>query len=208
MAALDYGMALARGLIAPQKELQAEVKKLAGDSFRTDEWWNKQLDRQIKAGFTETSRLGPTAFGGRGTFDYKVKQKGYDSATPIYEQRYVRRSRGGDAGRYLPITTPNVNPRAYFVQNNLIGYDATKTRGLNEAELKSIENQSKDTSKKIKSAARRSSKAEERKVRGTGGLMGRVKSNDRGLSAKLPELGGMGPELGSMGLGINKTFLG
>jgi hypothetical protein len=38
--------------------------------------------------------------------------------------------------------------------------------------------------------------------------MGRVKSNDRGLSAKLPELGGMGPELGSMGLGINKTFLG
>jgi hypothetical protein len=86
MAALDYGMALARGLIAPQKELQAEVKKLAGDSFRTDEWWNKQLDRQIKAGFTETSRLGPTAFNGRGTFDYKVKQKGYDSATPIYER--------------------------------------------------------------------------------------------------------------------------
>ena len=30
MAALDYGMALARCLIAPQKELQAEVKKLAG----------------------------------------------------------------------------------------------------------------------------------------------------------------------------------
>jgi hypothetical protein len=207
MAALDYGMALARGLIAPQKELQAEVKKLAGDSFRTDEWWNKQLDRQIKAGFTETSRLGPTAFNGRGTFDYKVKQKGYDSATPIYEEYYGRRGRGGGPEQ-LPINTPNVNPKFYTVRTRVTGYDATKTRGLNEAELKSIENQSKDTSKKIKSAARRSSKAEERKVRGTGGLMGRVKSNDRGLSAKLPELGGMGPELGSMGLGINKTFLG
>jgi hypothetical protein len=207
MAALDYGMALARGLIAPQKELQAEVKKLAGDSFRTDEWWNKQLDRQIKAGFTETSRLGPTAFNGRGTFDYKVKQKGYDSATPIYEEYYGRRGRGGGPAQ-LPINTPNVNPKFYTVRTRVTGYDATKTRGLNEAELKSIENQSKDTSKKIKSAARRSSKAEERKVRGTGGLMGRVKSNDRGLSAKLPELGGMGPELGSMGLGINKTFLG
>jgi hypothetical protein len=207
MAALDYGMALARGLIAPQKELQAEVKKLAGDSFRTDEWWNKQLDRQIKAGFTETSRLGPTAFNGRGTFDYKVKQKGYDSATPIYEEYYGRRGRGGGPAQ-LPINTPNVNPKFYTVRTRVTGYDATKTRGLNEAELKSIENQSKDTSKKIKIAARRSSKAEERKVRGTGGLMGRVKSNDRGLSAKLPELGGMGPELGSMGLGINKTFLG
>ena len=207
MAALDYGMALARGLIAPQKELQAEVKKLAGDSFRTDEWWNKQLDRQIKAGFTETSRLGPTAFNGRGTFDYKVKQKGYDSATPIYEEYYGRRGRAGGPEQ-LPINTPNVNPKFYTVRTRVTGYDATKTRGLNEAELKSIENQSKDTSKKIKSAARRSSKAEERKVRGTGGLMGRVKSNDRGLSAKLPELGGMGPELGSMGLGINKTFLG
>jgi hypothetical protein len=207
MAALDYGMALARGLIAPQKELQAEVKKLAGDSFRTDEWWNKQLDRQIKAGFTETSRLGPTAFGGRGTFDYKVKQKGYDSATPIYEKYYGRRGRAGGPEQ-LPINTPNVNPKFYTVRTRVTGYDATKTRGLNEAELKSIENQSKDTSKKIKSAARRFSKAEERKVRGTGGLMGRVKSNDRGLSAKLPELGGMGPELGSMGLGINKTFLG
>ena len=73
-----------------------------------------------------TTRVGPTVFGGRGTFDYKVKQKGYDSATPIYEQRYVRRSRGGDAKQYLPITTPNVNPRAYSVQNNLIGYDAVK----------------------------------------------------------------------------------
>jgi hypothetical protein len=207
MAALDYGMALARGLIAPQKELQAEVKKLAGDSFRTDEWWNKQLDRQIKAGFTETSRLGPTAFNGRGTFDYKVKQKGYDSATPIYEEYYGRRGRAGGPEQ-LPINTPNVNPKFYTVRTRVTGYDATKTRGLNEAELKAIENQSKDTSKKIKSAARRSSKAEERKVRGTGGLMGRVKSNDRGLSAKLPELGGMGPELGSMGLGINKTFLG
>ena len=207
MAALDYGMALARGLIAPQKELQAEVKKLAGDSFRTDEWWNKQLDRQIKAGLTETSRLGPNVFNGRGTFDYKVKQKGYDSATPIYEEYYGRRGRAGGPEQ-LPINTPNVNPKFYTVRTRVTGYDATKTRGLNEAELKSIENQSKDTSKKIKSAARRSSKAEERKVRGTGGLMGRVKSNDRGLSAKLPELGGMGPELGSMGLGINKTFLG
>ena len=74
-----------------------------------------------------TTRVAPNTFSGRNGFNQNmVTQKGYDSATPIYEQRYARRSRGGDAGRYLPITTPNVNPRAYSVQNNLIGYDAVK----------------------------------------------------------------------------------
>ena len=52
--ALDYGMALSRGLIAPQKQLQDEVRKLAGDQFKSEDWWNKQLDRQIKEGYVAT----------------------------------------------------------------------------------------------------------------------------------------------------------
>lgn len=54
MAALDYGMALSRGLVAPQKVLQDEVRKLAGDQFKSEDWWNKQLDRQIKEGYVAT----------------------------------------------------------------------------------------------------------------------------------------------------------
>ena len=181
MAALDYGMALARGLIAPQKELQAEVKKLAGNSFKTDEWWNKQLDRQIKEGISETKQR--TEYLAGGSFglgnNWSAAQTGGTVINPYPGAVYGF----GQSG-------PQTRTVSYQEQ-----------RDLTADELKSIENQSKDTSKKIKSAARRSSKEGERKVRGTGGLMGRVKSNDRGLSAKLPELG-------SMGLGINKTFLG
>ena len=180
MAALDYGMALARGLIAPQKELQAEVKKLAGDSFRTDEWWNKQLDRQIKEGISETkTRTEYLAGGYFGSGNSWRASQGNSFMNPYPNAVNI----WGQSG-------PQTRTVSYQEQ-----------RDLTAGELKSIENQSKDTSKKIKSAARRSSKEGERKVRGTGGLMGRVKSNDRGLSAKLPELG-------SMGLGINKTFLG
>ena len=191
MAALDYGMALARGLIAPQKELQAEVKKLAGNSFRTDEWWNKQLDRQIKEGISETKQR-TEYLRSPGAYNFN-NQPNYWA--PV----------GTNSG-YFGNTMPNAVMNNFSV-NNWYGQPTTRTvdyqeqRDLTAGELKAIENQSKDTSKKIKSAARRSSKEGERKVRGTGGLMGRVKSNDRGLSAKLPELG-------SMGLGINKTFLG
>ena len=182
MAALDYGMALARGLIAPQKELQEEVRKLAGNSFRTDEWWNKQLDRQIKEGISETKTkteylANTNWWAGQGPNWQSVQTNSFMNPYPNAAYRW------GQSG-------PQTRTVSYQEQ-----------RDLTAGELKSIENQSKDTSKKVKSAARRSSKEGERKVRGTGGLMGRVKSNDRGLSAKLPELG-------SMGLGINKTFLG
>ena len=182
MAALDYGMALARGLIAPQKELQAQVKKLAGNSFKTDEWWNKQLDRQIKEGISETKTK----------TEYLANTNWWYGQGPNWQ---------GVQTNSLMNPYPNAAYRwgQSGPQTRTVSYQ--EQRDLTAGELKSIENQSKDTSKKVKSAARRSSKEGERKVRGTGGLMGRVKSNDRGLSAKLPELG-------SMGLGINKTFLG
>ena len=184
--ALDFGMALSRGLVAPDKALQDQVKALAGGTaiFKTEDWWNTQLNKQIREGYSETKtktqylRSGSGPMGGGGTQWADVQTGGF-----------MMNSMPGAAyswGQSGP-------------QTRTVSYQ--EQRDLTAGELKSIENQSKDTSKKVKSAARRSSKEGERKVRGTGGLMGRVKSNDRGLSAKLPELG-------SMGLGINKTFLG
>ena len=72
-----------------------------------------------------TTRVGPTVFGGRGTFDSKVQRKGYDSATPVYEEYYGRRGRGGGPEN-LPINTPNVDPRFYTTRQKIIGYDAVK----------------------------------------------------------------------------------
>ena len=54
--ALDFGMALSRGLVAPDKALQDQVKALAGGTaiFKTEDWWNTQLNKQIREGYKET----------------------------------------------------------------------------------------------------------------------------------------------------------
>tara|TARA_R110002012_G_scaffold246315_1_gene421834 strand:+ start:163 stop:882 length:720 start_codon:yes stop_codon:yes gene_type:complete len=79
MAALDYGMALSRGLVAPQKVLQDEVRKLAGDQFKSEDWWNKQLDRQIKEGYVATrdvtDKITTTTTKYNPNPDYKPREK-------------------------------------------------------------------------------------------------------------------------------------
>jgi len=199
MAALDYGMALSRGLIAPQKELQTQIKELAGASFKSEDWWNKQLDRQIQEGYKQTDRVSATFFNGRGTFDLKVKQKGYESATPITEERYARRSRGFQ--QYLPITTPNVDPRNYRKESFITGYHAVKQVNLSSAQLGDIQKQAEQNIANVKRDARLEKSKTKRGARGSSGLLGKSTLQDKGLSAKLPELG-------SMGLGIEKTYLG
>jgi len=72
------------------------------------------------------TRVAPNTFSGRNGFNQTiVTQKGYDSATPVYEQYYGRRGRGGGPAT-LPINTPNVDPRFYMARQKIIGYDATK----------------------------------------------------------------------------------
>jgi hypothetical protein len=194
MAAFDYRMALAKGLVPPIKEAQENILKSAGGDnvFKSESWWNEQYDKTIDKGFTETSRLGPTAFNGRGTFDYKVKQKGYDSATPIYEEYYGRRGRGGGPEQ-LPINTPNVNPKFYTVRTRVTGYDATKTRGLNEAELNSIVSEQKGQIAKTKrEASQEDNKTKRNKRRGGGGLLSKAKPIEvKGLATAMPDLGVM-----------------
>lgn len=186
MAALDYGMALSRGLIAPQKELQAEIKKLAGTAFKSDDWWNKQLDRQIKEGISET----------------KTKQQylKYNVGPMSSGTSWADVGSGGGFWN----TTPNA------VSNTPYGYGAGPTsrtvqyqeqRDLTSGELKAIQTQAEQSADKIKRDARLAKNKTKRGARGSGGLLGKSTQQDKGLSAKLPELG-------SMGLGIEKTYLG
>lgn len=179
MAALDYGMALARGLIAPQKELQAEIKKLAGTAFKSEDWWNKQLDRQIKEGISETKTRVETLNGG--TF-----------------------SRFGVAEVPTNIFGMNSAPTNIFGINSAPQTRAVQyqeQRDLTSGELKAIQTQAEQSADKIKRDARLAKNKTKRGARGSGGLLGKSTQQDKGLSAKLPELG-------SMGLGIEKTYLG
>ena len=206
MAALDFGMAKARGLIAPSQSYEENVISKAGgrNVFKSEDWWNKQLDVGIKEGsFKEktTERVSPGVFSGRGTFDSKVRRKGYESATPVYEERYIRRSRGYNP-QYLPIDTPNVDTKRYMVQKNIIGYDATKIKDVTQNVLNQISKQSKRQTERIKSEGATERASRKRLTRGTGGLLAK---------APIPGTEGMAtglPVLGEGGLGIGSTMLG
>ena len=206
MAALDFGMAKARGLIAPSQSYEENVISKAGgrNVFKSEDWWNKQLDVGIKEGsFKEktTERVSPGVFAGRGTFDSKVRRKGYESATPVYEERYIRRGRGSGP-QYLSINTPNVDTKRYMVQKNIIGYDATKTKDVTQNVLNQISKQSKRQAERIKSEGATERASKKRLTRGTGGLLAK---------APIPGTEGMAtglPVLGEGGLGIGSTMLG
>lgn len=57
MAALDFGMALARGLVPKDTLAQEDLINLAGgrNVFKSEDWWNKQVTQQIKEGYRQPS---------------------------------------------------------------------------------------------------------------------------------------------------------
>lgn len=177
MASLDYGMALSRGLIAPQKELQEEIRKLVGDTFKSTDWWNQQLDRQIKDGVTEKKTRTETTYP-QGTNRYGQPN-----------QFTGQQNNGGDrldASYFSPVT-------------KTINY--TEQRDLNSNELDAISDQATEGARKAKRDASQAKLPKDRKIRGSGGLMGRATSNKKGLAADLPNLG-------SVGLGFRNIKLG
>tara|TARA_R110002020_G_scaffold95090_2_gene228349 strand:- start:298 stop:834 length:537 start_codon:yes stop_codon:yes gene_type:complete len=177
--ALDFGMALARGLVAPQKQLQDELKKLAGKTFKTEEWWNQQLDRQIQEGITEQKTRTETTYPG-GMNQYGMPNR---NPAPTFWDNYIGRQ----------ATTMYPSPITKTV-------NYTEQRNLSSTELSDIELQAKETGRKAKREATQAKKGK-RGARGSSGLMGRSTTKDVGLSSGLPSLG-------SLGLGLGKSYLG
>lgn len=212
MASLDFGMAKTRGLIVPFAQYETDIIKKAGGRsvFKSEDWWNKELDAAIKKGKfeeKETTRINDPRFfspKGRGqqgwSFQRLVESKGYESATPITEKYYMRRGRGGPT-QTLPITTPNVDLSRYMVRERTIGFDATKTKDVTEDILNKVTAQSKRRVKDIKRETATESASRSRLRRGTGGLMAKA----RPFGDK-PQTGL--PALGAGGLGITASLLG
>ena len=203
MASIDYGMALARGYIADTPTYKTDILKKVGGAnvFKQESWWNEQLNKAIKEGFKEktTERVSPGVFSGRGTFDSRVRRKGYESAIPVYEERYIKRSRGSGP-QYLPIDTPNIDTRRYMVQKNIIGYDAVKTSDITTQVLNKIESATKRRGEVIRGETEKLKKTSKRARRGLGGLVAK---------APLPgEKTGALPLLGETGLAGSEVGLG
>tara|TARA_R110000824_G_scaffold41817_1_gene124008 strand:+ start:2012 stop:2584 length:573 start_codon:yes stop_codon:yes gene_type:complete len=190
MAALDFGMAKARGLVAPGKQLQEELRKLSGDMFKSEEWWNQQLDRQIKDGVTEKKTKTETT--------YPQGYNMYGQPNTYQADQSIFANLGGmggdrlDASYFAPVT-------------KTINY--TEQRGLTNAELKDISKSSKQASTRAKSIAAAEKKSKGKTTKGVSGGLIATAIQDR---RKLGVTGlGLGNEmLGQIGLGVNKGKLG
>ena len=180
--ALDFGMALARGLVAPQKQLQNELRTLVGKAFKTEDWWNQQLDRQIQEGITEQKTRTETT---------------YPQGVNMYGQPNTYQA--SQFGSMISKNSAGYMDASYFAPvKKTINY--TEQRNLSSTELSDIELQAKETGRKAKREATQVKKGK-RGARGSSGLMGRSTTKDVGLSSGLPSLG-------SLGLGLGKSYLG
>jgi hypothetical protein len=163
MAALDFGMALAKGLISPVKQQQEETLKLAGgrNVFKSEDWWNKQLDRQIKSKVESPLTLQewfvPSGYGGS----------------------WIRQQKD-PAGRL------SKSPQSYTQVREI---QTTEQRYLNPEELSQITATAKRGAQQAKRMTAESQATKRRLARATGGLMGKARQPGDEPSTGLPALG-------------------
>lgn len=217
MASLDYGMALARGYIADTPTYKADILKKAGGTniFKQESWWNEQLNKAIKEGFKEstTTRIDDPRFFSpkhRGqqswSFQRMVESKGYESATPIYQEKYSKRVRGRGP-QFLPITTPNVDRNRYGIIKEVIGFDAVKTSDVTTQVLDKIEAATKRRGEVVRGETEKLQKTSRRARRGLGGLVAKAPLPGEKTGA-LPLLGETGLAGSEVGLGTKLNLKG
>ena len=205
MAALDFGMAMARGMLPTSEKAQKDLLNLAGgrNIFKSEDWWNKAVDKQISSGYRESQKgtvykttggewairsgvVKPTETGEiYGAYSNTMFQapkdaliKGYSSGGwssggPLYGQYYG------------PSPIYETREVTYF------GTDA-KRKDYTAGELADIERSAEAGAKRLKAQTETSKASQRRLRRGTGGLVGKAKLPGEAPSTGLPELGTTG----------------
>ena len=232
MAALDFGMALARGMLPKSETAQRDLINLAGgrNIFKSEDWWNKAVDKQIKEGYREvahTSKEFLTASGdylpGKRNVSTTYGRTIFGQFSPItgpfgmpYTPSYgpFGLSGGVEARTSVSYEAPEgavftVDPRTrqkQYISRDIdvfgsSGFPGSSRKDYTASELKDIEKSAKAGAKKLKSQTEASKSAQKKLRRGTGGLMGKAR-----LPGELPSTGL--PELGSVGLGLEQGTLG
>lgn len=214
MAALDFGMALARGMLPSSEKAQKDLINLAGgrNVFKSEDWWNKAVDTQVSSGYRKYKEQGreylmPTGEYQLGRRDVNVRYRppapsgplGYSSSTSsMYPSSGIAALMGGwtaetsvsyqdpTGGKALSSRPVDIyEGRTYFTGGELSDIEAAAKRGAEAA--------------KRTAAATKGSK--KRLARGTGGLAAKAI-----LPGDKPATGL--PSLGELGLGLTTTALG
>jgi len=192
MAALDFGMALARGMLPTSAKAQQDLLKQAGgrNIFKSEDWWNQAVDKQIKEGFETTRqetqyKTAPTYFG-----SMMIDPGGFVAAGP---------DRFGvtQAPSNLVLDAPSMLGGRPVTRTATV----TETKDFTAAELSDIEASAKAGAQRAKRQTAQATAAQKRTRRGTAGLAAKaMKVGDKPVTGL--------PELGTGGLGIGATTLG
>ena len=200
---MDFGMAVAAGIIPKAQKAQKDLINLAGgrNVFKSEGWWNTQIDKQIKSGYREKET---------GT-EYMTKSGKYVLGKKTVTTPNVLYDFSGPQTVYTPPKDALIT--GYNQSSIQYGYIKTpiyKTRQVDvyagredftEGELSDITKSAKRGAEAIKRTAAESKASKRRLSRATGGLIGKAIQPGQAPATGLPALG-------AGGLGITESILG
>ena len=224
---MDWGMALARGYIpnqeAAQKDLLAQLN-YDKSIFKSEDWWNKALDKQISSGYRKESGSSQYYLMPSGEYQKGTTSTSYYKSSPFGLQTWSGGSGifAQSAPSYSPIfgysggwsastswhapegavftTDPKTGEKKYTIESR--PEFGSETKYFTSGELSAITATSKEQTSKLKREAETAKSKASRKARGTGGLT--AKAILPGTEASASGL----PILGETGLNAQSTILG
>ena len=227
MAALDFGMALARGMLPTAEAAQKDLLDLAGgrNVFKSEDWWNKAVDEQISSGYRTVESQNKEFLMPTGEYQPGKKETStsYGTYSPLlgwtampnsplgiqYQPSYspiFGYSGGVQARTSTSYTAPEgaiftVDPKTKEKQYTSRFYDVfgSKREDFTAGELSDIESAARRGAEQAKRVAAESKAT--RKKRGTGGVLAKARIEGEGPATGLPALG-------EGGLGITGSILG
>jgi hypothetical protein len=223
MAALDFGMALARGMLPKAEAAQKDLLNLAGgrNVFKSEDWWNKAVDEQISSGYRTVESQNKEFLMPTGEYQPGKKQTSTSygrsasigglswwspiSYTPSYSP-FFGYGGGVEARTSTSYIAPEgavftVDPKTKEKQYTSRFYDVygSKREDFTAGELSDIESAARRGAQQAKRIAAESKAT--RKKRGTGGVLAKARIEGEGPATGLPALG-------EGGLGITESILG
>jgi hypothetical protein len=212
MAALDFGMALARGMLPTSEKAQKDLANLAGgrNVFKSEDWWNKAVDKQISEGYRESERTAKDYLMPSGEYQREQTQTSFQSGrwtnwgnmnyfTPGPSYSMFGMPQSGRTVYSYSAPEGAVQRGGQFVTRDIPIYGTSPTReDFTAGELSDIESAARRGAEEAKRETAASKAGRKRLARGTGGLVGKAVG---------PDTTGL-PALGSGGLGVTASLLG
>jgi len=226
MAALDFGMAMARGMLPTSEKAQKDLINLAGgrNIFKSEDWWNQAVDKQISEGYRTVERQDKEFLMPSGEY-----QPGKRQTSTTYGRTIM--------GQFSPVTGPfgmpyvpsynpifgygggiqartsvsykapegavfTMDPRTKEKQYTSRDFDVFgKREDYTAGELSDIERSAEAGAKRAKRETAQAETSKKRLTRGTGGLAAKARPVGAKATTGLPELGTGGLQLGTTSLG-------